>query len=149
MAVRYVFKSVTQVLDWAAQQTDKIFDSIIKVVEDAGSAITSMIDWAASQGNAMLEKLGGAFERVGNSISYALSYISNNFLPGLGSFIKGLLDAGAAIADILVWAAVKDAHNYYKRFPGIDQPWLEIGRPVGRIIITSGQGIEKFCKCFN
>ena len=94
LAIRFVKKSVTEMLDWAAAQTQAAFDRIIELCEDVGAAVTEVIDWAIARGDDVLEVLGGLWERVGNSIDYALNYLETDFIPGIAKFVKGALGAG-------------------------------------------------------
>jgi len=86
------------------EQSSKLFDNIVQIIEDIGVAISEIIDWAIATSDQALELLAAATLRVGNSISYILSYLEHDFLEGIRSIVKGAIDAGYAVADLIVWS---------------------------------------------
>lgn len=107
LACRFVKKSISEVLTWAAQQTMSVFEKIIQLVENVGAAVTEIIDWAITIGDEMLEQLAGMWERLGNSVIYALNYLEKDFIPGVAKFIKGALNAGFKLAKLVAWTVGK------------------------------------------
>jgi hypothetical protein len=107
LAIRFVKKGVSEVLDWAATQAQDVFDRMIQLCEEAGAAVTEMIDWGIARGQDALEILGGLWDRVGNSVVYALNYIEKDFIPGLAKFVKGALAAGFELAKLVAWTVGK------------------------------------------
>jgi hypothetical protein len=107
LAIRFVKKSVSEILDWAATQAQAVFDRLIQLCEDVGAAVTDIIDWGIARGQQALEILGALWERVGNSIEYALNYFEKDFIPGIAKFVKGALSAGMAVARLVVWMVGK------------------------------------------
>src|SRR5690606_33518092 len=89
LAIRFVKKSVTEVMDWALAKGQQFFDRMLEIVEDIGSTIAEVIEWAQVAGNKALEWLGEATVRLGNSVGYVLSYLEKDFLPGINRFVKG------------------------------------------------------------
>jgi hypothetical protein len=106
-AIRFVKKSVTEILDWAATQEAALFDKLIQLCEEVGSKVTEILDWAAARGDDMLDILGGIWDRIGNSVLYALNYLETDFIPGVAKFVEGALKAGFAIAQLVAWVAAK------------------------------------------
>jgi hypothetical protein len=106
-AIRFVKRSVTEILDWAAEQTLAMFERIVQLCEEVGAAVTEAIDWAIARGNDALELLGSLWDRVGNSVIYALNYLEHDFIPGVAKFVKGALGAGIELAKLLAWTASK------------------------------------------
>jgi len=107
LAIRFVKKSVSEILDWAAAQTQAAFERMIQLCEDVGAAVTEVIDWAVARGADALDLLGSVWEKVGNSITYALNYLEHDFLPGVAKFVKGALAAGYELAKLVVWTVGK------------------------------------------
>ena len=101
LAIRYVKKSVTEILDWALTQADGVFDRILLAIEEVGTALADVIEWAKVTGEAALEALGEATVRVGNSISYILTYLEKDVLPAIRDVIHGALRAGLAVANFI------------------------------------------------
>jgi hypothetical protein len=107
LAVRFVKESVTEILDWAAAQTEALFEKLIAICEDIGASMTDILDWAIARGGDILEFFGGVWDRIGNAYWYALNYLENDFIPGIAKFVKGALAAGLELAKLVVWAGAK------------------------------------------
>jgi hypothetical protein len=107
LAIRFVKKSVSEILDWAASQTQAIFERLIQLCEDVGAAVTEIIDWGIARGQDVLEVLGGLWERIGNSVDYALNYLATDFIPGIAKFVKGALGVGYELARLVLFTAAK------------------------------------------
>src|SRR5205814_5587696 len=90
---------------WAATQAQDVFNAIVKNMEDIGESIKSMVEWAESAGTWALEKIGNAIVTLGNSVDYLLNYLEKDFIPGIARAVKGMLAAGAALADLVTWMA--------------------------------------------
>ena len=107
LAIRFVKSSVTDILDWAAQKAQDVFERIVQLCENVGAAVTEAIDWAIARGQDALEVLGGIWDRIGNSVIYALNYLETDFIPGIAKFVKGAIGAGIELAKLLAWTAAK------------------------------------------
>ncbi len=133
LAVRFVKKSVTDIMDWALAQTDAIFDRLLELVEDIGTRIADVIEWAQAAGELALQKLGEATIRVGNSIGYVLSYLETDFLPGIAKIVEGAINAGMAVADLVTWAANRAVASIAEVLRGA----LAVGRTLGEFIAAT------------
>jgi hypothetical protein len=104
LAIRYVKKSVDEVLEWAATKTVAAFQAVVQAIEAAGIALREVIRWAAAAGDAALELLGEVTQRLKNSVSYLLTWLATDAIDGVRAAVRGLLKAGAAVADLIGWA---------------------------------------------
>jgi hypothetical protein len=109
LAIRFVKKSITEVMNWAAAQAENVFNQIVKVLDEIGESVKSLIEWAEAAGSWALEKIGKAIVDVKKSVDYVLNYLEKDFIPGLEKVVKGILDAGYAVAELVVWMAKKSA----------------------------------------
>ena len=107
LAINYVKKSITEIMDWAMSKTKAIFDTILRCVEDIGVRISDVVEWAQSVGDTALQYLGEATIRVGNSIAYILNYLEKDFVPGIAAILQGALNAGYAISTVIGWMATR------------------------------------------
>lgn len=144
LAIRFVKESVTEVLDWALEQTDAIFDRILEIIEDIGSRISEVIDWAISAGETALELLGEATERVGNSISYVLNYLENDFIPGIAKFVEGVLNAAGEVADLVAWMARKSVEIIGQVLAGAIAAGIALSILLTEVMANPNQAIENF-----
>jgi len=111
-AIRYVQRRLGEaaarledVLDWAAEQTREAFEAVVDAWESIGENLVDLYRWAAGLAadlaREVWERIGRATTRLRNSVSYVLNYLENDFLPGAARFVRGLLDAGYELADLV------------------------------------------------
>ncbi len=105
LAVRFAGQQLTRVLDWVVDQSEQAFEAVVDAWESVGEDLIDLYEWAsglaASVANVVWERIGRATVRLQNSVSYVLNYLENDFLPGVRRFVRGLLAAGYAVADLL------------------------------------------------
>jgi hypothetical protein len=105
-ALRYAGAAIGSALDWALEQGTAVLESVIRAWESIGESLLDAYRWAKEQmlagADFVFELLGEITVRLRNSVTYVLGYLEDDFLPGVGKFVKGLLDAGYAVADLVV-----------------------------------------------
>jgi hypothetical protein len=131
LAIRFVKKSVVEVLDWALAQSQQMFDRMVQLCEEVGAAVTEVIDWAIARGDQAMEILGGLWDRVGNSVLYALNYLKDDFIPGIAKFIKGALAAGFELAKLVAWTVGKVFEVTLEVVRGV----LEAGGTLAQLVV--------------
>jgi phage-related protein len=105
-ALRYAEAAISDALDWALEQGIEVFESVMRAWESVGESLLDAYRWAKEAtlagADLLFETIGEITVRIGNSVTYVLGYLEDDFLPGVAKFVKGLLDAGYAIADLVV-----------------------------------------------
>ncbi|MCU7830808.1 MAG: hypothetical protein KZQ85_17250 [Candidatus Thiodiazotropha sp. (ex Myrtea sp. 'scaly one' KF741663)] len=149
LAIRYVKRSVTDVMDWAMQQGQAFFDRMLEIFEDIGTAIGDVIDWAAAVGDAALEALGEATVKLGNSVSYVLNYLQKDFLPGLAKFVKGVLDVGYEIAKLAAWMATRSVEIVAEITKGALDAGVTLATLITETIKHPNQALENFLQAID
>ena len=107
LAIRFVRKALDEALDWALKQGSALLEAIVKIAEDIGSRLRDVIDWAKAAGAKALEALGEVWARLKNWVSYILTWVAKDLIPGVVSVVKGLLKAGLAVVEVIVWGVGK------------------------------------------
>jgi PKD repeat protein len=96
-AINYI---IGLILDFMVAIIDWVIDIIVSKLLPAMSTIIIFI--LQNLGSESLETLGTAVvTRIFNSMGYVLTWIADDFLPGMVNIIKGMLNAGSEILDIL------------------------------------------------
>jgi phage-related protein len=105
-ALRYAGAAIGDALDWALEKGTAALESVIRAWESIGESLLDAYRWAKEQvlagADFVFELIGEITVRLKNSVTYVLGYLEDDFLPGVGNFVKGLLDAGYAVADLVV-----------------------------------------------
>jgi len=105
-AIRYAGGMLEEVLDWAARQSEEVFAAVVDAWESVREDLIDLYRWAAGLASDLAERvwreIGRATVRLRNSVTYVLNYLENDFLPGVGRFVRGLLDVGYELADLVV-----------------------------------------------
>ncbi|HKJ55530.1 MAG TPA: methyl-accepting chemotaxis protein [Nitriliruptoraceae bacterium] len=106
LAVRFAGGVLTDALDWAVDQTEQAFEALVDAWESVGESLVDLYEWASQLASDVVdevwERLGRITNRLRNSVTYVLNYLENDFLPGVRRFVAGLVEAGYALADLLV-----------------------------------------------
>ena len=106
LAVRFAGGVLTDALDWAVDQTEQAFEALVDAWESVGESLLDLYEWASQLASDVVdqvwERLGRITTRLRNSVTYVLNYLENDFLPGVRNFVRGLVDAGYALADLVV-----------------------------------------------
>lgn len=105
LAVRYAGQAMTDVLDWAADQASEAFEATVDAWESIGENLLDLYRWAADlvadAADRAWEEIGRATTRLHNSVSYVLNYLEDDFLPGVERFVRGLMEAGYELVDLV------------------------------------------------
>jgi len=105
LALRFAGQQMTDILDWALDQTAQAFDAVVDAWESIGEDLVDLYEWASTLAlDAALdawERIGAATMRLHNSVSYVLNYLENDFLPGVRRFVRGLMAAGYVLGDLM------------------------------------------------
>jgi phage-related protein len=105
-ALRYAGAVISDALDWALEKGTEILESVMRAWESIGESLLDAYRWAKERtlagADLLFELIGEITVRIENSVTYVLGYLEDDFLPGVAKFVKGLLDAGYAIADLVV-----------------------------------------------
>lgn len=113
LAVRFAGGVLTDALDWAAEQTEAAFEAMVDAWESVGESLLDLYEWASALATDLAsevwERLGRITTRLHNSVTYVLNYLEDDFLPGVRRFVRGLVDAGYALADLVVRIAWRSA----------------------------------------
>jgi hypothetical protein len=103
-ALRFAGRRLTEVLDWVVGQGEAAFEAVVAAWESVHEDLLDLYRWAKEQAAAVVdevwEQIGRATTRLRNSVTYVLNYLETDFLPGVGRFARGLLDAGYELADL-------------------------------------------------
>lgn len=106
LAVRFAGGVLTDALDWAIDKTEETFEALVDAWESVGEKLIDLYRWASDVASDMLdevwERLGRITTRLRNSVTYVLNYLENDFLPGVRTFIRGLVAGGYALANLVV-----------------------------------------------
>ena len=106
LAVRFAGGVLTDALDWAVDQTEQAFEALVDAWESVGESLLDLYEWASQLASNVVdqvwERLGRITTRLRNSVTYVLNYLENDFLPGVRRFVRGLVEAGYALADLMV-----------------------------------------------
>lgn len=109
LAVRYAHGKLSDALDWAAQKGEQALEAIVRAWESIGETLLKVYEWAKNvalkAGDAVWVLIGKVTVKLENSISYGLLYLEKDFIPGIQKYIKGVLDAGAEVADLIILTA--------------------------------------------
>ena len=146
LAIRFVKKSVVEVLDWAAAQTEQMLERMVQLCEEVGAAVTEVIDWAIARGNQALEILGGLWDRVGNAVIFALNYLESDFIPGIEKFVKGALAAGFELAKFVAWTVGKAFEVTLAVVQGVLEAGGTLAQLVVEIVKHPDQAIQNLVK---
>lgn len=113
VALRYGEARLADALDWAVEQADAVLEAVVQAWEAAGENLIDFYRWARARaeaiGDIVWERIGALTQRVHNSVRYVLVYLEKDFIPGTARFVKGLLEAGYVLADLVVRLAERTA----------------------------------------
>lgn len=106
LAVRFAGGVLTDALDWALDKAEDTLEALVDAWESVGENLRDLYAWASGLAADVLdevwERLGRITSRLRNSVTYVLNYLEKDFLPGVRTFVRGLLVAGYALAALLV-----------------------------------------------
>jgi len=106
LAVRFAGGVLTDALDWALDKAEQTLEALVDAWESVGENLRDLYAWASGLAADVLdevwERLGRITSRLRNSVTYVLNYLEMDFLPGVRTFVRGLLDAGYALTALLV-----------------------------------------------
>ncbi|NLE97520.1 MAG: hypothetical protein GX596_05965 [Propionibacterium sp.] len=101
-ALRYVGARLKDVLDWAVEASQEVFDAVVDAWESIRENLLTLYRWASGLASDLAagawEQIGRATSRFRNSVRYVLTFLEKDFLPGVAMFVRGLLQAGYELA---------------------------------------------------
>ncbi len=105
-ALRYAGATMTEALDWALDAGLDALEAVIGAWESIREALIDVYEWAKEAtlalGESVFALIGQLTVKIENSVSYVLGYLENDFIPGVRDFVTGLLEAGYAVADLVI-----------------------------------------------
>ncbi|WP_107039774.1 hypothetical protein [Brumimicrobium mesophilum] len=105
-AARFAGQSINEAVAWAVEQSDEAFEAILNGWETMGERLSDFyneaIDLAQSGVEDVFERIGRATVRLENSVLYAFKFLEKDFLPGMADFMKGLLDTGYELTELVI-----------------------------------------------
>jgi len=136
-AIRYAKGKLSEALDWAAKKGVDALQAIVRAWESIGEDLADIYEWAKNiaitAGDAIWELIGTVTVKLENSIRYVLNFLEHDFIPGMKMFIKGVLDAGAEIADLIVWMASRT----FTTVAAVVNALLSYGATVAELLVES------------
>ncbi len=138
-AARYAGGEIKDAIAWAVDKSDAALDAVLNAWETMGERLLDFYEEAArlaqSGVTGLFERIGAATRRLENSVLYVLKYLEKDFLPGIRDFIKGALDAGYELAELVVDLASLTAQAALRGFEVL----LELGYTLTELLIATMQ----------
>jgi len=92
-AISFIADIILEVVEWAVLQV------VTFVMEEILPIIRTVVLFSLKVlGGPIFEKLGAA---LFNSLDYVLTWVAKDFVPGVADMVRGALEAGAAVIDVV------------------------------------------------
>ena len=136
-AIRFAGGRLTEVLAWAAEEGRAVFKAVVDAWESVRENLIDLYRWAAGlaadAAREVWAHIGRATVRFRNSVSYVLNYLENDFIPGVRTFVEGLLDAGYEVAALVVRVARRSVAFVVEAVGAL----LDAGVTVGTLLVAT------------
>ncbi len=136
-AIRYAGGQLVEILHWAVDQSLDVFKAVIDAWESVRENLITLYQWAGSLASNLADEawkwIGRATVRFRNSVSYVLTYLENDFLPGVRRFVHGLLEVGYELADLVARVMRRSVEFVAEAV----QAMLELGVTVGELLVAT------------
>ncbi len=103
LVIRYARGTLSAVLDWMVDKGTAVIQAILVAWESIEEPLLEVYRWASGVGLEIWEYIGEATANISNSVYYVLNYLEESFQEGFFLFIRGLANAGYAVADLVRW----------------------------------------------
>ncbi|WP_116105963.1 hypothetical protein [Lewinella sp. IMCC34191] len=135
-AARFAGQNIKDAVAWAVARGDEALDAVLNGWETMGENLVDFYEEAARLAQSgvdfVFERIGQATIHLENSVSYVLKYLEKDFLPGMRDFIKGALDAGYEIAELVVDLGTLTAQAAIRGFRVL----LDLGHTLTELLIA-------------
>lgn len=105
-AARFAGQNIKDAVAWAVQQGDEAMEAILNGWETMGERLSDFydaaIDLVQNNVDGVFELIGTVTVRLENSVLYVLKFLEKDFIDGMADFIKGALDAGYELAELVI-----------------------------------------------
>ncbi|MGB3800127.1 MAG: hypothetical protein WA952_09960 [Lewinella sp.] len=142
-AARFAGQEIKDAVAWAVARGDEALDAVLNGWETMGENLVDFYEEAARLAQAgvdfVFERIGQATIHLENSVVYVLKYLEKDFLPGMADFIKGALDAGYEVAELVVDFATLTAEAAIRGFRVL----LDLGHTLTDLLIAGMQNPDE------
>jgi hypothetical protein len=107
--IRAAGRAMAEALEWARQQSMAVLEIVVGAMKAIGEAIDEALEWAKGVAGFAWDVFAGIVHRVKYSVEYVLSYLHDDFLPGLRGFVVGLLKLGFQLTELVAWTVGRTA----------------------------------------
>ena len=76
-------------------------------MQSAGVLLADVIEWAVAAGDVALQLLGAILVRAGHTVDAILLWMEHTAIPGIAAMVRGMLQAGATLVDLMAWAVTR------------------------------------------
>ncbi len=131
-AIRYAGGVLTGALEWAYDKGTAAMEAVIKTWEAIGEGLIEVYKWAKGMAADVWDYIGQATSRLGNSIYYVLEYLKEDYIAGIFHFVKGLMKAAFAVAEIVGWMVGQSLEIAIEIMKGL----LEVGVTLSTLVVN-------------
>jgi hypothetical protein len=136
-AVTYAVRRLQQAADWAREALEwalavgaTALEGLMRAWEACRLALRDLYEFAAELADDVWEVIGEVAFRIGNSLSYVWEFVKSDLLPAVFSFVRGVLRAGLAVAQVVAWGLQAS----FQVLVEVVRAALDVGATIGVLI---------------